>query len=253
MRTVGGTELPLERLRLLGHRGEHAAAYDHRGVGSETGRVRILEPGTEEARGEGERGHFGRVGRIAFALTVAALGIPGARHLERPKAGMRAEHIGDQRIERRTGAESLPGDRRGRALHDDGRGNGVRGRRSAVEPGVHAAVDVDLVPEGGERLELDSELIVLPGGLRLPAAGVAPAAVEPGAEAHRQGLPARGQPLTVLIEEAIEKGERETDRRAVQHAAQHTSAAELLTGTHLAVSPIDPALATSSAAGGAAR
>src|SRR5262249_58985939 len=107
--------------------------------------------------------------------------------------------------------------------------------------------------EGWGRWELDAKLGVRPRRVGLPAAGIDPAAVEPGAETTRQLFPGRRERLAALIEETIEKGQRETDRRSLHHSAQHTPAAEPLTDTHLPISPLDPSRAPSGVPGGPTR
>src|SRR6185312_2092932 len=59
---------------------------------------------------------------------------------------------------------------------------------------------------------------------------------EPGPEAHRQGRPV-GQRSAIVIEETIQEWQPDADCCAAQHAAQHSSAADL--GTHRCFSYLD--------------
>ena len=80
-----------------------AKALVSRVESAEDRRVRIAEPRAEDACVERERRNLGGIGRVALALAVAALGISGTRHFEGSEAGVWADCIGDQRIERRAG------------------------------------------------------------------------------------------------------------------------------------------------------
>ena len=144
--------------------------------------------------------------------------------------------------------------RRCDALEDHGGTHGVGAPRPAIETqGRHLAVNVDLVPERGERLKLYPEFVVRPNRLGFPAAGIEPASIEPSAEADGERRAAGRQGRAVRVEEAIEQRQADRDGGAAHHAAQDSPAAQFQNAIHFAVSSIDAPLDASIVAGALTR
>ena len=226
---VGGADGFLDRLDLVHHARQHAAARHHARARREHRRVRILEIGAVQARVELQRRNLRRVRRIGVLVAHGVAEIAGRGSRQRAEARRAADFVGDGHVDGFAGAFAATGRRLAGAADDPARVMAKVGL--AVAERGQVGDQVDVLAHARHRSELLRNVVVGAGFAGHQDAVVAAEPPEPGAEAQRHRRAARIG-VAAIVEEAIQQRKAHRHHTAIEHAAQYTATAQVLFDQH---------------------